>query len=401
MYRMTIWPTAPVPAPAACGGSRPGRSRHISSPAPIGEIQAMPTKNKKKPAAARKPNPRATKAKALLELALDLEQDSMTCADIEQRCQVSEASARRMIRDLKDVFPSAIRKEGDDDGAFARFSMVLGAAARFSAFGADEYALLREAGRRLAAEGRATESRRIGAIAQKVLGMLERARRNRVEVDAAVLAQHEGIAVRPGPRPTIDPQKLKEIRHAILALRVIEIDYEPRIGARRPKTYRLEPHGLLFGNRHYLVAYPEGKNVPRPATFALGNIIALRQTKASFALRPGFDIDRFAGESFGVWHNDPIDVVWRFVAAAQRDVLETHFHDSQTKTILGDGQVEVRFRASGQEEMLHHMFTWRTALVGIDPPALRMRYREWLRSVLGGLDAMDAAVSSAAAPQAR
>jgi hypothetical protein len=30
-----------------------------------------------------------------------------------------------------------------------------------------------------------------------------------------------------------------------------------------------------------------------------------------------------------------------------------------------------------------------------------MRYREWLRSVLGGLDAMDAAVSSAAAPQAR
>ena len=101
----------------------------------------MPTKNKKKPAAARKPNPRATKAKALLELALDLEQDSMTCADIEQRCQVSEASARRMIRDLKDVFPSAIRKEGDDDGAFARFSMVLGAAARFSAFGADEYAL--------------------------------------------------------------------------------------------------------------------------------------------------------------------------------------------------------------------------------------------------------------------
>jgi hypothetical protein len=54
--------------------------------------------------------------------------------------------------------------------------------------------------------------------------------------------------------------------------------------------------------------------------------------------------------------------------------------------------------------MLHHMFTWRTALVGIDPPALRMRYREWLRSVLGGLDAMDAAdgaaASSDATPQA-
>lgn len=339
-----------------------------------------------------KPNPRAAKAKALLDLALDLEQESMSYAEIEERYKVADATARRMIRDLKDLFPSAIRKE-DDDGACARFSMVLGAAARFSSFGADEYVLLREAGRRLEAEGRAAEARRINAIAQKVLGMLERGRRNRVEVDAAALVEHEGIAARPGPRPSIDPDRLREIRNAILATRVIEIDYEPRIGkpgGSELRTYTIEPHGLLFGKRHYLVGFPVGRrDVARPATFALARIRALRQTKSSFAFRRGFDIDRFAQDSFGIWHGDVLDVEWTFAAECRRDVLETHFHTSQQKVELPDGRMVVKFRAAGQEEMLHHMFTWKTALVHVEPPELRARYREWLAGIQRGLDAME------------
>lgn len=338
-----------------------------------------------------KPNPRAAKAKALLDLALDLEQDSMNYPEIEARYRVAPATARRMVRDLKDLFPSAMRQESDT-GTYARFSMALGAVARFSSFGADEYVLLREAGRRLEAEGRAEEARRINAIAQKVLGMLDRGRRNRVEVDATALAEHERIAARPGPRPSIDPDRLREIRNAILATRVIEIEYERRINAVRGeevKTYRLEPHGLLFGTRHYLVGFPAGRDVARPATFALANIRSLRQTQSSFSFRPGFDIDRFAQESFGIWHGDEIDVAWTFAATRRRDVLETHFHTSQQKLELPDGRIVVTFRAAGQEEMLHHMFTWKTDLIHVEPPELRARYREWLTAIQRGLDAME------------
>ena len=48
------------------------------------------------------------------------------------------------------------------------------------------------------------------------------------------------------------------------------------------------------------------------ALFALSSIRTLRVDKAAFRFRPGFDIDGFARQSFGVWQGDPVDVVWRF-----------------------------------------------------------------------------------------
>jgi hypothetical protein len=46
----------------------------------------------------------------------------------------------------------------------------------------------------------------------------------------------------------------------------------------------------------------------------------------------------------------------------------------EPKTILPDGSVEVRFRATGQTKMLHHLVTWEDGIVDIEPPELRTAY---------------------------
>jgi predicted DNA-binding transcriptional regulator YafY len=322
---------------------------------------------------------RAAIGAQLLELARDLESEPMTYARIRARYRISQPTAYRRIQELDSVFGGAVDQAIDENGE-ALFSMRRGSSSRFAFFGDADIVLLKEAAKHFDASRRPDDARRLRKMAQAILDSMPPTRRSKVDVDAASLAEREGIAMRAGPRPKLDPRLIDRIRHAILAQRVVEIDYASRIG-RRLKTHRLEPHGILFGHRNYLVAFFEQDTTRGPALFALTSIQKLAIDKASFRFRDGFDIDAFSRQSFGVWQGDPIDVVWRFAADRAPDVMETHFHATEAKTILNDGSVEVRFSASGQTEMLYHLFTWEDSILAIEPESLRARYAALLDRV--------------------
>jgi predicted DNA-binding transcriptional regulator YafY len=322
---------------------------------------------------------RAAIGAQLLELAWDLENEPMTYAALRARYRISQPTAYRRIKDLDSLFGGAVQRTPDADGEIS-FSMPMGSSGRFAYFSEAEIVLLREAAKHLEASARPDDARRLRAMSQAVLDSMPASRRRRVNVDAASLAEREGIAMRAGPRPVLDSELVARIRQAILAQKIVTIEYAARV-SRGVRTHRLEPHGIVFGHRNYLVAFYAGDAKRGAALFALSGIRKLTIEAAPFAFREGFDIDAFARQSFGVWQGDTIDVVWRFAADRAADVMETFFHHTETKTVLDDGSVEVRFRASGQTEMLYHLVTWEDAIVGIEPPQLRDAYLALLERI--------------------
>jgi len=314
---------------------------------------------------------RAATGAQLLELAWDLENEPMTYAALRERYGISQATAYRRIQDLQSLFGGAVTRT--DEAGEIRFSMPMGSSGRFAYFSEAEIVLLREAAKHFEASARPDDARRLRAMSQAVLDSMPTTRRRKVNVDAASLAEREGIAMRAGPRPVLDPELVSRIRQAILAQKTITVEYAARVSG-TVKTHRLEPHGILFGHRNYLVAFYAQDTTRGPALFALSSIRKLTVETEAFVFRDGFDIDAHARQSFGIWQGDPIDVTWRFDARRAADVMETFFHHTETKTVLGDGSVEVRFRASGQTEMLYHLVTWEDAILEIGPPQLRDAY---------------------------
>ena len=66
------------------------------------------------------------------------------------------------------------------------------------------------------------------------------------------LMQAEGSAMRPGPRSQIKQGLLSLFRDAIRANRKVEFTYHARTSGRRSHQV-VEPYGVLYGNRAYLV----------------------------------------------------------------------------------------------------------------------------------------------------
>jgi hypothetical protein len=57
----------------------------------------------------------------------------------------------------------------------------------------------------------------------------------------------------------------------------------------------------------------------------------------TFARKRGFSIEKYAENSFGVFQEEPVDVVWKFSPKAARDASEFLFHPSQILEPQKDG----------------------------------------------------------------
>jgi predicted DNA-binding transcriptional regulator YafY len=90
----------------------------------------------------------------------------------------------------------------------------------------------------------------------------------------------------------------------------------------------------------------------------LSNIERVELLERSFTRRRGFSLQEYAERSFGVFQEEPFDVVWKFSPEAAADAREFLFHPSQRFEDQADGSLIVRFRAGGLMEMAWHLVTW-------------------------------------------
>jgi predicted DNA-binding transcriptional regulator YafY len=230
---------------------------------------------------------------------------------------------------------------------------------------AEEMAELDLSARTLADQGLPHRAALLRAAAMKLAARASEKSLRRAEADAEALLAAEGIAMRPGPRVAVVAGRVEAIREAVLASHILEVRYRDAAG--RARLRLLEPCGLVYGVRPYLLAAVPGK--PDTAVWRLDRIEAWHVTDQSF--QPRFQLAEQMRDCFGVGRDAVMDVVLRFKAAAANDARDWHFHSSQQMEVEEDGALLVRLRACGLVELTNHLAIWDDAVEVIEPPQLR------------------------------
>lgn len=89
----------------------------------------------------------------------------------------------------------------------------------------------------------------------------------------------------------------------------------------------------------------------------------------------------YAERSFGVFQEEPFDVVWRFSPKTAPDARQFLFHPTQTFEEQPDGSLIVQFRAGGALEMCWHLFTWGDQAPVLKPKRLQNILQEQVNAL--------------------
>ena len=308
------------------------------------------------------------KTEALLQLALELSAShgGLSLTDIEEMFNVGRRTAQRMRDAIARVFPQL--EEVPQPDRTKRWRLPTKAVGRVSEFHIDDIMALEIAADILDRDNRPDAAASVRRVGAKARASMRPADARRMEPDLESLMQAEGVAMRPGPRPKINSEILELLRHAILACREIRIRYRRRYSSAEHERV-VQPYGILYGQRHYLLAFVPEENEIRSYSFP--NINGVSETGNSFVRDPAFSLPEYASRSFGVYQQEPFDVVWKFQPEAASDAKEFLFHSTQTLEEQPDGGLVVRFRAGGLLEMAWHLYQWGDAVEVLSPEELR------------------------------
>lgn len=202
---------------------------------------------------------------------------------------------------------------------------------------------------------------------------LSRKRIKDIDNALELLLQTEGLAVKQTPRFKIDLNMLETIRQAMKTNTKIRAKYNG-------KNKLLAPYGLIYGNKVYLIGVEDNKGGV-PYCYLLHKFSDVKLTQETFD-KGDFDLDEFSKKSFGVYQGECWDVKLQFVPSAAEDVLNYYFHSTQKMKQNEDGSVTVKFKASGEYEIMWHLFRWGTDVKILAPTSLRKKYIELLEMTL-------------------
>jgi len=275
---------------------------------------------------------------------------------------------RRSIERVRDavvaLFPQT---EEVSDPPTKRWRIRGGLSAFEQAPGTEELVELTRAAQGLRAVGEPGRAAALESLERKLKSAMRSTILNRLAPDLEALVRAETIAVQAGPRPFADEALLTEIRQAILAGQPLAFIYSrPGAEARRRSV---TPCGVMFGRANYLVAADRETGAIR--TFRLDRMSAVRAEDGVAAPPPGFDLQVFASQSFGIYQDEIEDVVLRISPGGADEARAWRWHPTQTLEDQADGGVVVRFRASGMRELAWHLFTWGDQVTIVAPQRLK------------------------------
>lgn len=215
-----------------------------------------------------------------------------------------------------------------------------------------------------------------------------------IETDTDVLLESEGFAVRQCTGFNINSNLLLIIRTAIKSMKKLEFTYQAKDyydinekniagfriqkGLKPKKTVLVEPYGILYGERHYLVAKEQGKL----KQYLLHRISDIKITDEYFTLDASFNLKEWSESSFGIFHDEPIQVKLKFKKEIADDVIKYKFHPKQQIKQQKNGAVIVTFKSSGTKSILWNIFKWGTNVEIIKPTWLKEEYTNYLKEIL-------------------
>ena len=311
---------------------------------------------------------RYERLKDIIDLAVQLQgsRTGLTVHDIQTLLSVSRRTAERMRNTVEWAFGPLENVPSDDNRLRWRLrSNILRCLVPFTA---EEVTALATAAEALERSSLPDQADRLRTFETKMRAMQREDVLERLEVDLETLLQAEGLAMRAGPRQPVDSERLSLLREAILTGRMVRFTYHARSTGQQ--SFQLvEPYGLLYGNRAFLVGKSDWQDEPH--LWRLANMSDTHLSGKRFERDPAFDLKQFARRSFGTFQEKPVSVVLRFDSKAAPDASAFLFHPDQAVEAHDDGTLTVRFTAGGLQEMCWHLFTWGEGVTIVKPARLR------------------------------
>ncbi len=314
--------------------------------------------------------------------------------DIETMYNVSRRTAQRMKDIVLSLFPQAA--ELQTNGKVKRWGFK-GKPVNLHNFSADDVADLENI-------KELCKSNNLGdkiPVLDKVIDGIKAANNPNLtsfENDVEALMESEGFAVRQGARFNIDSNVLLMIREALKSIKMLEFSYQAKEyydleeknlagfriqkGLKPKKTVVVEPYGILYGERHYLVGKSDDKkNEGKVKQYLLHRISDLKILDDYFDPDSSFDLRKWVDSSFGIFHDEKMQVKLKFKKEIADDVLRYNFHPTQKVEQLKNGAVIVSFTSSGAKSILWNIFRWGANVEILSPKGLRERYVEMLNRI--------------------
>jgi len=138
-----------------------------------------------------------------------------------------------------------------------------------------------------------------------------------------------------------------------------------------PVTLDLHPWRIaLVKQAWYLIARPEGGDQPR--TYRIVRFRTMTATDLPATIPDDFDLNAYFGNAWAVYRGDrSYNIELRFTADAAENVLEHIWHHTQTVERHADGEVTLRFRVDGLNEILRWVVGWAGRVRVLKPEELR------------------------------
>ena len=306
----------------------------------------------------------------LFDLAMKMQEssDGISLADICRDFDVSQRTAERMRDALLRYFPQM--EEVNTGEKRKRWRIPQRTLNSLIAFSPEEISALQTAISYLKQNSLDDKAALLAKVELKLKNLMKPEQKRRVEVDAEELIKAEGLVLRPGPKIKIDAQIIDTIRQAILSCHQVRLKYKSKMDG-RIFDYNLIPYGFLYGQRaHYLVAkHSDGWDSGKAHNFSLSHILEADILPETF-INDDFNLEAYAQESFGAWHEKPFDVEWLFSPKVAEEAKTFIFHPNQTFIENPDGSLTVKFRAGGKLEMDWFLYTWGDEVKVIKPETI-------------------------------
>lgn len=309
---------------------------------------------------------RFDKAAMVLELArrMAASAEGVTMEEIMQETGGVRRTAERVRDAVVALFPQT---EEVSDPPYKRWRIRGGLSAFEQAPTAEELVELTRAAQGLRATGEPARAEALEGLERKLKSAVRSTTLNRLAPDLEALVRAETLAVQAGPRATADEVILAEVRQAVLAGQPLGFIYSrPGTEARRRV---MTPCGLMFGRANYLVAADRETGAIK--TFRLDRMSAVKAEPGVAVPPADFDLQVFAGQSFGIYQDAIEDVVLKITPEGADEARGWRWHPTQTLEDQPDGGVIVRFRASGMRELAWHLFTWGEQVEIVAPARLK------------------------------
>jgi len=312
---------------------------------------------------------RYEKAVQLLDLAQEMQVSTMGISlyDIEELYNCGHRTAQRMKNAVLELFPQAVEVESYDQTS--RWRIPSGTLNKLVTFSADELADIESAIAVLKRENLSDHADSLKAVENKIRLLLDAKNKAKIEPDLEALMSAEGIAMKAGPQHAVSHEIFEKLRMGIKAPSKLKVRYRRR-KERDIKEYILLPYGIIIGHRHYLIARIDHPKADKYLPFSISNIENVEVLDQPFTKDEEFSLSSYAERSFGVFQEEPFDVVWRFTPEAAPHAREYMFHPSQTMDDEEDGSLVVHFRAGGRHEMIWHLYAWGENVEVLEPKEL-------------------------------